>query len=74
MSQYLRVLRKAGIVVSEKRGYFIHYRLNDETQEKWRRIVKELLDNKRGGSSGKAGVSDCGRQGWKSSGGRSWKS
>jgi DNA-binding transcriptional ArsR family regulator len=28
VSQHLRVLREAGLVVPEKRGYFVHYRLD----------------------------------------------
>lgn len=28
VSQHLRVLREAGLVSADKRGYFVHYRLN----------------------------------------------
>ncbi|MBN1781120.1 winged helix-turn-helix transcriptional regulator [bacterium] len=30
VSQHLKVLKHAGFVKSERRGYFIHYRLNPE--------------------------------------------
>lgn len=30
VSQHLRILREAGLVVAEKRGYFVHYRLNEK--------------------------------------------
>ncbi len=28
VSQHLKILRQAGFVTSERRGYYIHYRLN----------------------------------------------
>lgn len=43
VSQHLRVLREAGLVVSEKRGYHVHYRLNEESLAEWRGIVCDLL-------------------------------
>ena len=30
VSQHLRALRDGGLVVADKRGYFVHYRLNDK--------------------------------------------
>jgi len=44
VSQHLRVLRDAGIVVSEKRGYFVHYRLNEDALAAWRQEMEKLLD------------------------------
>lgn len=44
VSQHLRVLREAGIVVSEKRGYFVHYRLNENALATWQQEVEKLLD------------------------------
>ncbi len=41
VSQHLQVLRKAGLVSGEKRGYFTHYRVN---QEKLKETVEKLLD------------------------------
>ncbi len=43
VSQHLRVMRDAGLVIDEKRGYYVHYRLNEKTLAKWRRRIDELL-------------------------------
>jgi len=43
VSQHLRILRDAGLVVPEKRGYFVHYRLNPETLSLWRQEIDRLL-------------------------------
>jgi ArsR family transcriptional regulator len=43
VSQHLRVLRDAELVVAERRGYYIHYRLNEETLAQWRKDVTERL-------------------------------
>ncbi len=43
VSQHLRVMRAAGFVIPEKRGYYVHYRLNKETLSRWRKIADELL-------------------------------
>ncbi|MFP4533543.1 MAG: ArsR/SmtB family transcription factor [Desulfobacterales bacterium] len=43
VSQHLRILRDAEIVVAEKRGYFVHYRINEETMYQWRKTADELL-------------------------------
>jgi len=42
-SQHLRVLRDADLVAAEKRGYFVHYRLNERTLAAWARMATELL-------------------------------
>lgn len=44
VSQHLRILREAGLVVAEKRGYFVHYRLNEKTMAKWRKNIQALLE------------------------------
>ena len=44
VSQHLRIMRDAGLVIDEKRGYHVHYRLNEETLERWREAVSRLLD------------------------------
>lgn len=44
VSQHLRVLREAGLVVAEKRGYYVHYRLDTKTLTKWRRTIDRLLE------------------------------
>ena len=43
VSQHLRILRDADLVVAEKRGYFVHYRLNEKTLGKWKGMVDKLL-------------------------------
>ena len=43
VSQHLRVLREADLVEPEKRGYYVHYRINHDTLEEWRRIADRLL-------------------------------
>ena len=43
VSQHLRILRDADLVIAEKRGYFVHYRLNEKTLGKWKAIVDKLL-------------------------------
>ena len=43
VSQHLRVLREADLVVPEKRGNYVHYRVNHETLEEWRHIANRLL-------------------------------
>lgn len=35
VSQHLRVLRDAGVLIAEKKGYFVHYRVNPETLARW---------------------------------------
>lgn len=44
VSQHLRIMRDAGLVVDEKRGYFVHYRLNEDTLAAWRDEIDRLLD------------------------------
>ena len=44
VSQHLRVLRDADLVRAEKRGYFVHYGLNESTLAKWNEAAKALLE------------------------------
>ena len=44
VSQHLRIMRDAGLVTDEKRGYYVHYRLNRETLAAWREQIDKLLD------------------------------
>ena len=44
VSQHLRVLRDADIVVADKQGYFVHYRVNLETLSDWKSQAQSLLD------------------------------
>jgi DNA-binding transcriptional ArsR family regulator len=43
VSQHLRVLRDAEIVIADKQGYFIHYRVNEETLADWNQTAKRVL-------------------------------
>ncbi len=43
VSQHLRILRDADLVVPEKRGYYVHYRLNEKTLLKWRNAIERFL-------------------------------
>lgn len=42
VSQHLRILRTAGLVVPDKRGCFVHYRLNQEALAGLKRTVDAL--------------------------------
>ena len=43
VSQHLRVMRDAGLVIDEKRGYYVHYRLDEQTLDRWRRQIDGFL-------------------------------
>jgi DNA-binding transcriptional ArsR family regulator len=43
VSQHIRVLKSAGLVKGERRGYHIHYFINQETLERWRKQVLAAL-------------------------------
>jgi ArsR family transcriptional regulator, arsenate/arsenite/antimonite-responsive transcriptional repressor len=43
VSQHLRVLKDAGLVDADKRGYFVHYRLNRQTLCRWQEALKDFL-------------------------------
>ena len=43
VSQHLRVMRAAGLVIDEKRGYYVHCRLNEQTLDRWRKQIDGLL-------------------------------
>lgn len=42
VSQHLKVLRQAGLVRSERQGYWIPYSINEEAMEGCREIVNEV--------------------------------
>lgn len=46
VSQHLRVLRDADIVIADKQGYFVHYRVNEETLAEWSQKTQSLLNLK----------------------------
>jgi DNA-binding transcriptional ArsR family regulator len=43
VSQHLRVLREAGLVRAEKRGYWMHYSVDRKALGKWRAAIDMLL-------------------------------
>ncbi len=49
VSQHLRIMRDAGLVIDEKRGYYVHYRLNKEALMAWREATGRLLAPEPGG-------------------------
>ena len=59
VSQHLRIMRDAGLVIDEKRGYFVHYRLNEDTLAAWREKINRLLDPTHGARTDTKGVSKC---------------
>ena len=44
VSQHLRVMRDASLVIHQKRGFYVHYRLNKQTLAAWREAIDQLLD------------------------------
>ena len=49
VSQHLRVLRDAGLVEADRRGYFVHYRIAPDAAERCRAAVQSLFNPKKGG-------------------------
>ena len=43
VSQHLRVLRDADLVVADKRGYYVHYAINRKTLRRWQALADGLL-------------------------------
>ena len=41
-SQHLKILKQAGLVRSERQGYWIPYAVNPEALEKYRRLLSEV--------------------------------
>ena len=44
VSQHLRVLKQAGLVSGRRRGYRVHYFVNEEVMEGYRKLLSEALD------------------------------
>ena len=59
VSQHLRIMRDAGLAIDEKRGYFVHYRLNEEALATWREEIDRLLDPKHGACTDRKGTQEC---------------
>lgn len=43
VSQHLAILRATGLVIDERRGYFVHYRVNRARLGEWRALVAATL-------------------------------
>jgi DNA-binding transcriptional ArsR family regulator len=43
VSQHLRILRDAELLIPDKRGNFVHYRVNESTLLAWREQADRLL-------------------------------
>jgi len=56
VSQHLRIMREAGLVVDDRRGYYVHYRLNEQTLAAWREEITRLLDPSPPGPTGGKGT------------------
>jgi len=52
VSQHLRILRDAGLVDPEKRGYYVHYSVNERTLQHWQDVLKKLLSATTSGAEG----------------------
>jgi len=59
VSQHLRVMRDADLVIDEKRGYHVHYRLNEDTLAVWREEIHKLLAPERGAGPETKGTPQC---------------
>ena len=59
VSQHLRIMRDAGLVIDEKRGYYVHYRLNEDTLAVWREEIDKLLDPAVGACTDTKGAQKC---------------
>ena len=44
VSQHLRVLRGADLVIADKQGYFVHYQMNEKTLADWNQTAKRILE------------------------------
>ena len=59
VSQHLRIMREAGLVIDERRGYYVHYRLNEDTLAAWRKELDKLLEPKHGACTDTKGTAKC---------------
>ncbi|MBL7221487.1 MAG: winged helix-turn-helix transcriptional regulator [Phycisphaerae bacterium] len=60
VSQHLRIMRDADLVIGEKRGYFVHYRLNAKVLVAWQGAIDKLLaPNSAKGPRRKKGAGPC---------------
>ena len=43
ISQHLRILRNADLVVADRQGYYVHYTLNEKTLRRWQELADGFL-------------------------------
>ena len=43
ISQHLRILRNADLVVADRQGYYVHYTLNEKTLRRWEELANGFL-------------------------------
>ncbi len=43
VSQHLRILKSVGLVVPEKKGYFVHYSLDEKALQNWKSEINKLF-------------------------------
>ena len=55
VSQHLRILKDAGLVEADRRGYFIHYSLTPDAGERCRSVLESLFSAKEGAKRCAAG-------------------
>jgi ArsR family transcriptional regulator len=48
VSQHLRILRDADLVIAEKKGYYVHYRANKATLAEWHKAAGGFLEAEAG--------------------------
>jgi len=57
VSQHLKVLREAGLVVAERDGYYVHYRVNEKAVTQLQQKLNRMLERvRRGRTSGGLGI------------------
>ncbi len=59
VSQHLRIMRDAGLVSAEKRGYYVHYRLNNKTLESLLENAQKLLSGGNPAAEGHKCIQKC---------------
>ena len=59
VSQHLKLLRQAGLVTSERKGYWIPYSVNEETLENYRQVFNQVCTC---GCEGSCRLSDRGTE------------
>ena len=66
VSQHLRILRDAGLVEADRRGYFIHYRIAPDAADRCRAAVEGLFVKGKGAKRCAAGRRGAkGRRRWR---------